>query len=110
MNLNSHQELERVYREMDKRISQKIRENPSLLEIPRSNLKRWISDERSLGRVSPGLQEWNEIFSTHSVDEILRILDDDSEESDRLRHSSPFCGILTEEERQEFLHHVPSSS
>lgn len=90
---------------MHKRIGEKIRNDPSLLEIPRSNLKRWMEDSISHGSLpSLGLQEWTRILETSSLDRILRILEENSEECDRLRHSSPFPGILTEEERLECFH------
>ena len=36
----------------------------------------------------------------HKKDQTLSILEDDSEESTRLRSSSPFTGILSEKERK----------
>jgi hypothetical protein len=104
--VNSHERLQRVYRKMDKRIAQKIRQEPSLMEIARSNLKRWMDEEQSRGwPVSRALQEWDSILTTYSFEDIMRILEEDSEEHDRLNHSSPFPGILTEEERNWFLQH-----
>jgi len=34
-----------------------------------------------------------------TVEEILELICAESEQADRLRHATPFCGILTQEER-----------
>ena len=40
--------------------------------------------------------EWEKILGNYSKQRILNILEDDSEDSIRLRSSSPFTGILSE--------------
>lgn len=35
------------------------------------------------------------ILSTHSLDEVLKVLTEESDEGQRLRQSSPFSGILS---------------
>ena len=44
--------------------------------------------------------EWEHILNTKTKEQILSILESDSEESTRLRSSSPFTGILSEKERK----------
>jgi hypothetical protein len=44
--------------------------------------------------------EWKRIIANSSVEALLTLLESSSEEACRLRQSSPFCGILTLEERQ----------
>lgn len=106
--MNSHEHLMEISRRMHRRIGEKIRRNPLLLEIPRSNLKRWMQDESSQGwPPSPELREWERILRTYPVEDILKILEEDSEENDRLKHSSPFPGILSQEERSEFFRDEP---
>lgn len=48
----------------------------------------------------PALLEWEHILDTHTKEQILSIIEGDSEESIRLRSSSPFTGILNDEERR----------
>jgi len=43
--------------------------------------------------------EWLEILDTRSFDDVLDLLGRFDENTRRLRQSSPFCGILSEEER-----------
>ena len=40
-------------------------------------------------------------LSNHSLNEVLEILIEDSDEGQRLRQSSPFSGILSQRERLE---------
>ena len=48
----------------------------------------------------PSVIEWEYILDKYSKEQILAILESDSEESTRLRSSSPFTGILSDIERK----------
>jgi hypothetical protein len=101
--MNRHDQLVECYRAMDKAIARKLRANPSLIQNVRENLLRWIEQERKqTGFVSPPKLEWLEILDHSSLDQIIDILETDTEEHDWLLHSSPFCGILSEDERQRY--------
>jgi hypothetical protein len=83
----------------------KIERQPGLLEIPLKNIARWIAMNR-LGDVRP-LIEWSgrieqaqaspEAFAT-----LLAFLRDDSEYPRYLKSCSPFPGVLTDEELDQF--------
>jgi len=106
--LNDHVRLVERSRALHLAIASKIRGNPGLIDIARQNLQRWLSDERAHGQVSAGLLEWQKILQRATVNEIVQLLSDSSEEADRLRHATPFCGILTEAERQSiYQQHAP---
>ena len=77
-------------------IAEKLRRMPSLWQIPQDNISRW--KERK-GHLSPAICEWERILNTKTREEILVLIASDSEESIRLRSSSPFTGILSEDER-----------
>ncbi len=81
---------------LHKEIAKKLRENPRLWEVPKNNLKRW---KENRGRLWSASQEWENILTNKSSEEILAVLEGDSEDCIRLRSSSPFTGILSEEER-----------
>ncbi len=51
----------------------------------------------------PAIREWERILNYQSNEQILAILEGDSEESARLRSSSPFTGILTDGEREQIF-------
>jgi hypothetical protein len=44
--------------------------------------------------------EWKSIIENSPVEVFVNLLESSSEEAHRLRQSSPFCGILTPDERQ----------
>ena len=80
---------------MDKVIARKIKKDPSLLCIAKENLENWRKQYEEL----PGWwKEWERILSW-KLDRILTFLVSKSDRARRLRQSSPFVGILTNEER-----------
>ena len=77
-------------------IARKIDADPSLLEIPRQNLDRW----RELrGEDGPAYAEWRALL-TQPWEQVRVLLVSDTEESTRLRLSTPFVGILSPLERR----------
>ncbi len=75
-------------------VAEKLRLNPTeVLQIARQNLDRWLKTENS------ALREWQEILETHSPEEIIKIITQDTDEGQRLRSSSPFVGVLSDAER-----------
>lgn len=77
-------------------IAQKIDADPSLLEIPQQNLDRW---RERRGEDHPACAEWRALLK-QPWDHVRVLLVSDTEESSRLRLSSPFAGILTPWERR----------
>ena len=78
-------------------IAKKLRTDPSLWDIPKRNIAKWISGR---DRLIPAVREWEHILNTNTKEQVLSILESDSEESVRLRSSSPFTGILSDSERK----------
>ena len=87
-------------RMLHKEISKKLKSNPSLWDIPKNNLMKW---KKGSGKLAPALIEWDHILNTTTKEQILSILESSSEESVRLRSSSPFAGILTGNERKKIF-------
>ena len=85
---------------MARAIAERIRRQPALFEIATQNLVRW---KRIQNPWPHALREWEEIIDRHSMEEVLAILTEDTEEGHRLRQSDPFCGILSEAERLDLL-------
>jgi hypothetical protein len=77
-------------------IAARLRGQPALVEKARGNLARWL--ETCSTRARPALLEWQHLLDG-PFDELLVLLEATDERATRLRQSSPFCGILTEEER-----------
>jgi len=81
---------------LHKEIADKLRNNPELWAVPKNNIIKWKDRRKS---IMPSITEWEHILDKHSKNQILALLESDSEESTRLRSSSPFTGILSEIER-----------
>ena len=78
-------------------VAKKLRADPALWNIPMHNIFRW---KNRMGGSAPAVREWEYILDTSSREQILSILENESEESVRLRSSSPFTGILSDRERK----------
>lgn len=83
---------------MHRLIAEKIRNDPALVQRAIANLERWRSPLEN----PPWVQEWLEIVEG-PLDRLLEFLVERSEKAVRLRQSSPFAGILTDEERKAIL-------
>ena len=79
------------------KIAWKISEDPSLLDKARENLSQWRS-RHDPGDMPLYLDEWERIL-TLDWKQVAALLIAVTEDAIRLRHCSPFTGILTEEER-----------
>jgi hypothetical protein len=88
-------------RALDAAVAEKIRADPGLIAVALSNIDRW---ERLRGREAAYV-EWREILLGSSPDEVVDLLLRADEETDRLRQSSPFTGILSQDERLEIFRH-----
>jgi len=82
---------------LHREIAKKLRNNPELWAVPKTNISRWKKRRKS---PMPSVIEWEYILNKHTKEQILTILESDSEESARLRSSSPFTGILSDIERK----------
>lgn len=75
----------------------------SVLRIARENLDRWLNSSSFARRGRRALLEWKDILEHSEPEQIRRIITADTDEGQRLRSSSPFAGVLTEEERESYL-------
>ena len=81
----------------------KIERDPALLRIPLENIDRWLAN----GHTAPHrLEQWRQILlraqaSPESFQELLALLRDRGEATERLREFAPFAGVLTAEERRQ---------
>lgn len=82
-------------------VADKIERDPALLRIPLENIDRWIAG----GHTAPHrLEQWRRIVlraqqSPADFRELLALLRDRSEATERLRDFAPFAGVLTAAER-----------
>jgi hypothetical protein len=99
--IDSHQFLDRLNLMYHLEIAKRLLAEPGpVLNRARSNIERW--KPAHAGTFSAhALEEWRILLDTKSVPELVAIITEDSDEGQRLRQSTPFTGILSEEEREE---------
>ena len=89
-------------------IAEKLRAHPKLLEKIRDRLRGLLSDDRISISTRDAYREWLEVIEQHSLEEVLTLLVDPSEEATRLRQATPFAGILSRAEREAIARTIPS--
>ena len=76
-------------------IAERLRAAPELLRIAFDNLRRWSG---SAGRSGAYLDRWRELLAL-PLEELLAVIQEDSEAMRAMRQSSPFAGVLRPKER-----------
>ena len=84
----------------DRLIVDKLRREPTLVGKARRNLTRWL--ETCSPGARPDLLEWQRCLSG-PFDQLLALLEATDPRATQLRQSSPFCGILTPQERLDII-------
>ena len=98
---NPHALTDEVNAAQDRRIAARLRRDPRVLRLARSNLRRWAAgDGRHLRST---FQEWRAVLHRLTAREVADFLDSDTPMARRLRQSSPFAGALTQAERRSIL-------
>ena len=83
-----------------RQVVKRLRDDPSLWEVPLRNLDRW---EQNNGGLSVPQQIWKQILTTESQETIVKRLLSRSKESTHLRSSSPFVGIIDQKTREKIF-------
>jgi len=94
--VRTHQAIDRRSLALAQTVVARIDADPARhgLELARETCARWHRDNPSLA-----LAEWLEILKG-DWQRVRAVLLDDGAEGQRLRQSSPFCGVLTPAERR----------
>jgi len=97
---------------MGRRVAERLRQQPKLVDLARGNLARWSRQNDSAASLLRCYAEWQDILSK-PVDEICRLLVAETDEAQRLRQNSPFAGILSPAEVwtiKASLHHASAAA
>ena len=93
----SHPEIDQVSLELGRRIAERRRRQPELIDFAHANLMRWSRQNALAPSLLRCYAEWQQILS-QPVDEICTLLCSESDNAQRLRQNSPFAGVLTPKE------------
>ena len=99
--MRSHEWIDERSLAFDEAVLSKLRKDPALLDRARTTLNRWVKQREP--HPPQVLIEWREILTAWPFERILTLLSRSDEDARRLRQSSPFCGILSAEERLSIL-------
>ena len=92
-----HEIQDQVSLELARRVVAGLPQHPEWLEQARTNLERWSEQNQNAPSLLRCYAEWRELLS-RPVEEICSALTAETEEGQRLRHNSPFAGVLPPEE------------
>lgn len=102
--LGSHAFVDAFALRYHRAVAERLRGRPDrVVNHARQNLRRWMTEDGFGGGERLALEEWEEILDSSTVDRLIEIITEESDEGQRLRSSSPFVGTLTPEERLEIL-------
>ncbi|MBI4904594.1 MAG: hypothetical protein HY820_13215 [Acidobacteria bacterium] len=111
--MTGHERIDQRSIAMHRAIAEKLLANPGLLNVAKENLERWMPTS---GRSRPYMDAWREILSM-PLEDIARMIQEDTERMRALRQCSPFAGSLTPRERGDIYdafavraHHSSSGS
>jgi uncharacterized protein YigA (DUF484 family) len=98
--MRTHQEIDARSLALHQAVAEKLRRQPEFFMNAQATLNRWQTTVCKASQ--PYLQEWQQLFSC-GLEASLAVATQDSERAAALRQSSPFCGILTPQERFAFF-------
>lgn len=99
---SDHHRIEARSIALHRAVVEKIRRDPSLMEVPKANLRQLEARIVRQGEKLPRwLLEWKAIIENLDLESLFSFLVSGDERACRLRQSSPFSGILTPRERWE---------
>jgi hypothetical protein len=90
----NHSETDQVSLELARRVAERIRWQPEVIDFARANLVRWSQQNTSAPSLLRCYAEWQQILS-RPLEEICTLLCSESDNAQRLRQNSPFAGVLS---------------
>jgi hypothetical protein len=95
--MRTHQKIDERSLALAQAVAERIDRDPQRegLLLARENCARWLQKE-----ASPAILEWQRLLG-QDWESVRKVLLDEGQLGQRLRQSTPFCGILTPRERWE---------
>lgn len=94
-----------------RRIAELLQAEPErVLGKARANLLRWLAAYEAGDSAADCLSEWLALLDVKNPAELGNIIAEDSDEGQRLRSSTPFVGLLSQQEMQAFEAHYEQAA
>ena len=101
--VRTHAQIDHFNLRLHEEVAKCVRANPAMLDRARANIARW---KQQPGWSGPrDLDVWSAILAG-PLEGVLSAMVARTEEGDRLRQSSPFCGIITQARRMEIFREI----
>jgi hypothetical protein len=101
--MNWHQIKDKRTHEMHQVIADILRRSPEKLSQVSEWIERKLDDPVYSEQGKDALREWQDLMTQGGLQGVLQVLDDESDESDRLRQSSPFACLMPQDVRLKIL-------
>jgi hypothetical protein len=108
----NHGNIDQVSLALGRRVAERLRRQPELLDQARANLARWSRQNASVVSLLRCYAEWQELLR-RPVEDICALLCAETDEAQRLRQNSPFAGVLAPVEIwavKASLRHAPTAA
>jgi hypothetical protein len=93
-NFMNHENVDSRSMDLHRRIALVLRKEPGLVRDFAERLRSKLATARSAAAVSDNEWEWYIILTLWSPLQVIRLLEDSSEQAVRLRQNSPFVSLL----------------
>jgi hypothetical protein len=93
-NIMKHENIDSRRMDLHRRIALVLRKEPGLVRDFADRLRSKLATARSAAVVSDNEWEWYIILTLWSPLQVIRLLEDSSEQAARLRQNSPFVSLL----------------
>ncbi len=94
--MRTHQEIDQRSLMLHRFVADKMRRDPTLFSVAKATLTRWRATGGAASQ--PYLAQWQALVD-EGMEACLRQAVEESQRGDALRQSSPFSGILSNQER-----------
>ena len=100
--VGSHQFIDEFNLAYHRAVAEALRREPeAVVSRARQNIARWLQNDVYDDGEKGALSEWDKILAESSVEELIAVITEDSDEGQRLRQSTPFTGVLPAGRRRE---------
>ena len=99
-NFMNHQNVDSRRMDLHRRIALVLRKEPGLIRDFAERLRSKLATARSAAAVSDNEREWYIILTLWSPLQVIRLMEDSSEQAVRLRKNSPFVSLLSPPEQR----------
>src|SRR5580700_7945837 len=99
----NHENVDSRRMDLHRRIALILRKEPGLVHDLAGRLRSKFATARSAAAVGDNEREWYIILTLWSPLQVIRLLEDSSEQATRLRKTSPLLSLLSDSERRQLL-------